>query len=153
MQVTPQHPSVAASISVVTSAVLGQMNWLQSCNVSHQLLEEVITMLKIWLYRTFRQVRNIWGVFSEMIQRNHIQHWFRIWFDAARLQAITWAPVEQSLKTKRPSIWQLCRYSWYRKLSFRQSAYGATSDDKVVKLTTVCFQWYSSCGVTRAPFY
>ena len=41
-------------------------------------------------------------------------------------------------ENKRSSMWQFCRYWWHHK-------YGATSDDKVVKLTTFCFQ----CSISQ----
>ena len=39
-------------------------------------------------------------------------------------------------QNKKSSIWQLCRHWWHRNLSLRQ----LTNDNKVVKLTTCCFQ-------------
>ena len=41
------------------------------------------------------------------------------------------------------SIWQLCRHWWHCKLTI----YGATSHDKVVKLSIFCFEWYKAMTI------
>ena len=46
----------------------------------------------------------------------------------------------EDTENKRLSIWQLCHYWWHRKLSEWQLTVPPVTD-KVVKLTTFCFQW------------
>ena len=73
---TPQHPGGA----LAWLSFLGK--YIHYIIYPIRSVEEVI-MSKIWF----------WQVISDVFQRNRIQHWFRIWLGAARLQAITFAPI------------------------------------------------------------